>query len=82
MANTNLNARWSLVVSRETDKALRQFLAEQGGGRKGDLSRFVEEAVCTHMLELAAATAKKNNAKFSEQEIEDAIDEALVWSRQ
>ena len=46
MSNLNTNARWSLVVSRDTDIALRQFLASHGGrGHKGDLSRFVEEAV-------------------------------------
>ena len=36
--------RWSLKVSRETDEALRGYLG-QTGGRKGDLSRFVQEAV-------------------------------------
>jgi hypothetical protein len=36
--------RWTLSVSRETDIALRTWLAANGL-RKGDLSRFVEEAV-------------------------------------
>jgi hypothetical protein len=36
--------RWSLKVSRETDAALRAHLGRTGG-RKGDLSRFVQEAV-------------------------------------
>lgn len=36
--------RWSLKVSKETDEALRAHLG-QTGGRKGDLSRFVQEAV-------------------------------------
>lgn len=36
--------RWNVAVSTETDQALRVFLANQGGGRKGDLSRFIEEA--------------------------------------
>ena len=42
--------RWNVAVSTETDQALRMFLANQGGGRKGDLSRFIEEAVRAHML--------------------------------
>jgi hypothetical protein len=37
---------WNITVSEETDKRLRLFLA-QIGGRKGDRSRFVEEAVKT-----------------------------------
>jgi Ribbon-helix-helix domain len=36
--------RWSLKVSRETDEALRAYLGRTGG-RKGDLSKFVQEAV-------------------------------------
>ena len=81
-ASPNSNARWSLVVSRDTDITLRQFLANHGGGRKGDLSRFVEEAVCAHMLDLAANEAKAANATHSQIEIDMAIDEALEWARQ
>ncbi len=82
MLNADSNARWSLVVSRDTDIALRQFLANHGRGRKGDLSRFVEEAVCAHMLDLAATEAKEANTAYSQIEIETAIDEALTWARQ
>lgn len=42
--------RWSLKVSRETDEALRAYLG-QCGGRKGDLSRFIEEAVRARLTE-------------------------------
>jgi hypothetical protein len=34
--------RWNIAVSADTDLSLRMFLASQGGGRKGDLSRFIE----------------------------------------
>jgi hypothetical protein len=81
-ADSNSNARWSLVVSRDTDIMLRQFLANHGGGRKGDLSRFVEEAVCARMLDLAANEAKTANVIHSQVEIDTAIDEALTWARQ
>lgn len=66
------------MVSRGTDKALRQFLASQGGGRKGDLSRFVEDAVRARILELAAEQAKEQNAGISQETIGEAIDEALA----
>lgn len=79
---SNTNARWSLVVSRDTDIALRQFLASQGGGRKGDLSRFVENAVRAHIFELSATEAKLENAAHSQTAIDDAVDEALAWARQ
>jgi hypothetical protein len=75
------DARWNLVVSRVTDDALRQFLAAQGRARKGELSRFVEEAVKARILEIEMAEAKAENADLPLGVIEDAIDEALEWAR-
>lgn len=73
--------RWNVVVSTDTDKSLRMFLASQGGGRKGDLSRFVEEAVRAHILELSAEQAKVANANVSEADLVSMVDEALQWAR-
>ncbi|EXJ16053.1 ribbon-helix-helix domain-containing protein [Imhoffiella purpurea] len=73
--------RWNVAVSDETDQALRLFLASRGGGRKGDLSRFIEEAVRSHILELSAAEAKAANAETTEQDIGAMVDEALAWAR-
>ncbi len=73
--------RWNVAVSADTDQSLRMFLASQGGGRKGDLSRFIEEAVQAHILELSAEQAKAANAQLSEAELTEAIDEALQWAR-
>lgn len=73
--------RWNVAVSAETDKALRMFLASQGGGRKGDLSRFVEEAVRAHILELSAEDAKAANAGVSQADLEAMVNEALDWTR-
>ncbi len=78
MSNT---IRWNIAVSQDTDQALRMFLANQGGGRKGDLSRFVEEAVRTHILELTAEKAKAANVKIDENDLSAMIDEALEWAR-
>ncbi len=74
--------RWNLAVSADTDQALRLFLARQGGGRKGDLSRFVEEAVRAHILELTAEQAKAANAEVNEDDLSAMVDEALNWARQ
>ncbi|MDN5754074.1 MAG: ribbon-helix-helix domain-containing protein [Nitrosospira sp.] len=75
------NTRWNLSVSAETDRSLRRYLASQGGGRKGDLSRFVEEAVQAHILELTAERAKAANADYDEAYVADAVEEALDWAR-
>ena len=47
-------ANWYLQVSPETDADLRKFLETQGNGAEAELSRFVEEAVKAHILELAS----------------------------
>ena len=74
--------RWNVAVSATTDQALRMFLASQGRGRKGDLSRFIEDAVQAHILELTAEQAKAANANVSEAELASMVDEALDWARQ
>ena len=73
-------ARWNLAVSADIDKSLRMFLASQGRGRKGDLSRFVEEAVRAHILELSSEQAKAANADVSETDLASMVDEALQWA--
>lgn len=73
--------RWNIAVSADTDQSLRMFLASQGGGRKGDLSRFIEEAVRSHILELTAEQAKAANADIGETDLALMVDEALQWAR-
>lgn len=73
--------RWNVAVSAATDQSLRLFLASRGGGRKGDLSRFIEEAVKAHILELSAEQAKSANANVPEADLASMVDEALEWAR-
>ena len=74
--------RWNVAVSADTDQSLRMFLASQGGGRKGDLSRFIEDAVRAHILELRGEQAKAANANVSEVDLTSVVDEAIQWARQ
>jgi hypothetical protein len=73
--------RWNVAVSPDTDQSLRVFLASQGGGRKGDLSRFIEEAVRAHILELSAEQAKGANSGVSEIDLDKIAEEAVRWAR-
>jgi len=73
--------RWNVAVSADTDQSLRMFLASQGRGKKGDLSRFIEEAVQAHILELTAEQTKTINNNVSEADITSMVDEALTWAR-
>lgn len=61
--------RWNVAVCADTDQSLRMFLVSQGGGRKGDLSRFIEEPCKLHILELTAEQAKSANADIGEAEL-------------
>jgi hypothetical protein len=70
------NIRWSVVVPESTDRALRTYLARRGG-KKGDISRFVEEAVQARLFELTVESVKKRNRSYSQEEILEAIEEAL-----
>ena len=74
--------RWNIAVSPEVDQSFRMFIAAQGGGRKGTLSSFVEEAVRAHLLERAAAQVKTAATGISEAELSDLIDEAVQWARE
>lgn len=73
--------RWNIAVSPEVDQAVRMFIAAQGGGRKGDLSRFIEDAVRAYLLEQAVDQAKAAAAGLDEEELDALIDEAVQWAR-
>lgn len=75
--NTQANpARWSLSVSQDTDASLREYLGAQGM-KKGDLSRFVEEAVRWRMLDNTVQTIKQRNADQDPTALQALIDQAL-----
>jgi hypothetical protein len=76
------SVRWNIAVSADTDQSVRMFLASQGGGRKGDLSRFIEEAVRAHLLELSAEQAKMANVNVSEADLMAIVSEAVQWARE
>ena len=68
--------RWSLSISPETDASLREYLGAQGM-KKGDLSRFVEEAVRWRMMDATVQGIKQRNADQSDAHLQGLIDAAL-----
>lgn len=74
--------RWNIAVSPEMDQSVRMFIAAQGGGRKGDLSRFIEESVRAYLLDRAVDQAKTAAGDMGENELADLIDEAVQWARE
>ncbi|MBV9037276.1 MAG: hypothetical protein JO182_22485 [Acidobacteriaceae bacterium] len=68
--------RWSLLVSKETDLALRAYFAQQGLGPE-DFSQFIEDAVQWRVLDRTVAETKAQNAGEDPAEIETALEEAV-----
>ena len=70
------STRWTIKVSKDTDIALRSYLAQQGM-KKGDLSKFIERAVQKEILAQTAADVKRRNADLSPKKMEALIEEAV-----
>ena len=74
------SVRWTVVVDKDTDIDLRSFLAEQGM-KKGDLSKFIEEAVRWRLFDLSLTEFRKGFADLTEEEAMALADEAVAWAR-
>jgi hypothetical protein len=72
---------WNLVVSKETDESVREYLASQDRGGNGDLSRFVEDAVRKQIFDTTLGKVHEQNANVPYKEIEAAVEESLAWAR-
>lgn len=68
--------RWTIKVTPETDLSLRGFLGAQGM-KKGDLSKFVEDAVRWRMLDSTVQGIKARNLDIPADLLEAMIDEAV-----
>jgi len=68
--------RWSLKVSKDTDLGLRTFLGSLGM-KKGDLSKFVEDAVNRRVLQCTVQDIRARNADADPDEIQRIVDEAV-----
>jgi hypothetical protein len=73
--------RWTVSVSKETDIAVRTFLAQRGM-KKGDLSKFIEDAVKWRVLDQTMAEARSKFADLSPEALVSLLDEAVTASRQ
>jgi ethanolamine ammonia-lyase small subunit len=74
-------ARWNIAVSSDTDRSLRMFLAAHGRSRKGDLSKFIEEAVRKQLFESFAEEARDATQSLNEQDLSEIVAEAVQWVR-
>ena len=68
--------RWNVKVSKETDLTVRTFLGSQGA-KKGDLSKFIEEAVRWRVFHRTVQGIKAHNADANPDELQSIIDDAV-----
>ena len=68
--------RWNIKVSKETDLTLRTFLGAHGA-KKGDLSKFIEEAVRWRVFHRTVQDIRARNADIDPDELQRIIDEAV-----
>lgn len=68
--------RWNIKVSKETDLTLRAFLGSQGM-KKGDRSKFIEEAVRWRLFHRTVQDIKAHNADTDPDELQNLIDDVV-----
>jgi hypothetical protein len=72
--------RWTVSVSKTTDIAVRSFLAQRGM-KKGDLSKFIEEAVKWRVFDQTLAEVRSKFADLPPEELESIIGKAVASAR-
>ena len=70
------SVRWTIKVSPDTDLSLRTFLGAQGM-KKGDISKFVEDAVRWRMLDRTVQRIKDRNQDIPPADLTSIIDQAV-----
>ena len=75
-----MSIRWNLVVTEQTDRSLRSYLARTGG-RKGDLSRFVDRAVRQAIFWETLESIWERNNHLSAEAAQALADQAVAEAR-
>lgn len=73
--------RWTVSVSKDTDISVRSFLAQRGM-KKGDLSKFIEDAVKWRVLDQTMAEARGKFSDLAPDELDTLLQEAVAATRE
>ncbi|HEV3109700.1 MAG TPA: ribbon-helix-helix domain-containing protein [Candidatus Binataceae bacterium] len=68
--------RWNIKVSKETDLILRTFQGAQGT-KKGELSKFIEEAVRWRVFHRTVQDIRERNADTDPDQLQRIIDQTV-----
>jgi hypothetical protein len=72
--------RWTISVSKETDITVRSFLAQRGM-KKGDLSKFIEDAVKWRVLDQTIAEAREKFSDLAAEGLDNFSKDAVGSTR-
>lgn len=72
--------RWNIKVSKEVDLTLRTYLGARGM-KKGDLSKFIEDAVRWRVFNRTVQEIKSRNAAADPDALQAIIDGAVREAR-
>lgn len=72
--------RWNVVISEDTNRSVRAYLARTGG-KKGDLSLFVDRAVRQAVFWETVHNLWERNAGLSAEQAQQLADEAVADTR-
>ena len=74
------SVRWTVRVSPEIDQEVRAYLARRGG-KRGDLSRLIEEALRTQIFEKSVERMKRRTASVPYRRLKTIVREAVQYAR-
>ena len=72
--------RWTVKVDSQTDIDLRTYLAQQGM-KKGDLTKFIEDAVKWRLFDLNWTEARAGFSDLDTDDMDTLIGEAVSAAR-
>jgi len=72
---TDNTTRWTVKVSKDTDIAVRSLLAQRGL-KKGDLSKFIEDAVRWRVFDQTLIETRAEFSDLAPEALQDLIAEA------
>ena len=74
------SVRWTVRVSPEIDQEVRAYLGRRGG-KRGDLSRLIEEALHAQIFEKSVERVKRRTAAVPYARLKTIVREAVQYAR-
>jgi len=74
------SVRWTVRVSPEIDQEVRAYLGRRGG-KRGDLSRLIEEALRAQIFKKSVEQVKQRTAAVPYARLKTIVREAVQYAR-